>query len=139
METFTGRRTRLGLIIVLVVALMGLLALPVVAAEFRGNDTIVIGKDEIIDDDLFLAGNTITVDGTVNGNLFVMCSRAEINGTVNGNLVFAGQTLIVNGKVRDSSFGGGSEIVLGPQGLHRAQPVRWRLRAGGQARQQDWP
>ncbi len=85
------------------------------AVDVRGGDTITIGKDEVVDDDLFLAGNIVVMNGTVSGNLFVAGSQIEVNGTVNGSLFLAGQSLTVNGKVSGSVFGGSASMRLGPQ------------------------
>jgi hypothetical protein len=92
----------------------------------------VIEADEVIDDDVFIQGGEVVVDGTVNGVLIVSAGRAEINGTVNGdlamftseaqvtglvtgNLVFGGQKLELNGTVGNSVFAAGSSLTLGPQ------------------------
>ncbi len=99
----------------LVLAAVGLLALPSRAVEFRSGDTITIGADEVVDDDLFLAGTNVVVDGTVNGDLFIACSQAQVNGTVNGSLFFAGQTVTVNGLVGGSFYAAGSSATVGPQ------------------------
>ncbi|MEJ5200579.1 MAG: hypothetical protein WHX53_16820, partial [Anaerolineae bacterium] len=60
------RKTRiLNLVALFVLAL--LIFVPTASAfDGRSGDTVVIGKDEVINDDLFVAGETVTVDGTVN-------------------------------------------------------------------------
>jgi len=44
-----------------------LLARPLLAAEFVTGEVIVI--DEDVDDDLYVAGSTITVNATIHGDL----------------------------------------------------------------------
>jgi len=68
---------------------------------------------EIVDDDLFIAGEFITIDGTVNGDLFAVGQIVTVNGTVNGSLMASGQTIIVNGEVTGSIYSGASAITLG--------------------------
>ena len=53
------------------------------------------------DDDIYLAGETITIDGTIRGDAVVAGRRIAINGTVEGDVIAAGQTIAFNGKVGD--------------------------------------
>ena len=62
------RRLGLALMISFIVALIG--APAAFAADFRTDTSISIGDDEVINDDLYLFGTTITVNGIVNGDLF---------------------------------------------------------------------
>jgi hypothetical protein len=92
----------------------------------------VIEADEVIDDDVYIEGSDVEVNGTVNGVLVVSAGHAEINGTVNGDLVvfaaeaeiegtvagnffFGGQRLELNGPVEGTVFAAGSSIELGPE------------------------
>jgi hypothetical protein len=74
----------------------------------------VIGRDEVIAGDLYAAGNTVTIDGTVKGDLVVVASQIIVNGTIEGDLLAAGQAVIVNGVVNDDVRAGGQAIMLGP-------------------------
>jgi|SaaInl7_200m_RNA_FD_contig_81_517429_length_1978_multi_4_in_0_out_0_2 cytoskeletal protein CcmA (bactofilin family) len=75
---------------------------------------------ETVDDDLFIAGDIITIDGTVNGDLFAFGQTVTINGTVNGSLVTTGQTIILNGEVKGSVYGGASAMTIGESAvIHR--------------------
>jgi hypothetical protein len=100
---------------VLIAAFGSLLALPARAVELRSGDVVAIAGDEVIDDDLFLSGNRVVVDGTVNGDLWVAGSQVEVNGAVNGSLFFAGQNLSLNGDVAGSLYAAGSSVTLGSQ------------------------
>lgn len=107
--------------ILLALLMIGLLAValvqPVYAAEFRDGDTVIIGEDEVIDDDLFISGQTVTVDGTVTGNLFAAGANVTVNGVVDGSLFMAGQSLAVNGTVNGSLFGTGYSLTTGPDAV----------------------
>jgi len=87
------------------------------AADFRSGDTITIGKDEVIDDDLIITGQNVIVGGTINGDLVVTGGTIVVNGTVNGSLLAAGQSLTINGTVGGSLYGAGASLTLGPQAV----------------------
>jgi cytoskeletal protein CcmA (bactofilin family) len=91
------RRLSLALMIAFIVALIG--APAAFAADFRTDTSISIGDDEVINDDLYLFGTTITVNGIVNGDLFAAGNSLTVNGTVNGNVFLVGQEVTVNGAV----------------------------------------
>ena len=91
------RRLGLALLIAFIVALIG--APAAFAADFRTDTSISIGDDEVINDDLYLFGTTITVNGIVNGDLFAAGNSLTVNGTVNGNVFLVGQEVTVNGAV----------------------------------------
>ncbi|MBN1218125.1 MAG: hypothetical protein JXM69_04295 [Anaerolineae bacterium] len=107
----TWARTTLGAI------LGGLLAFGLVgsawAADFRSGEYVVIKADEVINDDLFITGQRVEVEGTVRGDLFVTGDEVVVNGTVEGSLVMGGQTLTVNGQVNGSVYGGGYSMTVG--------------------------
>jgi hypothetical protein len=89
-----------GLVVTLVaVLLIFFTSVPVLAADLRSGDTITVAAGEVVDDDLYIAGSTIIIDGTVNGDLWAFGSTITVNGTVNGSMVAIGQTINVNGNV----------------------------------------
>jgi cytoskeletal protein CcmA (bactofilin family) len=79
--------------------LICLTAAPVLAADLRSGNTINIAAGDVVDDDLYLAGSNITVDGTINGDLWAFGNTITVNGTVNGNVLAIGQTVNINGSV----------------------------------------
>jgi len=89
----------------------------VLAADFRGGEIITIGKDDVIDDDLIITGQTVIVDGTINGDLVVTGGTIVINGTVQGSLLVAGQSLTINGTVGGALYGAGASLTLGAQAI----------------------
>ena len=105
----------LGLLLALILLLAGLLAIPAEAAEFRSGDTVTIGPNEVINDDLWVSAGTVIMNGTVNGDLWVTGGQVRINGTVNGSLFFAGQSLALQGRVIGSLYAAGSLVTLGPR------------------------
>ncbi len=108
-----NRKTRvLNLLTLFVLAL--LIFVPAASAfDGREGGNVVIGKDEVIDDDLFVGGDTVTVDGTVNGDLIAVGQTVIINGKVTGNVVAAGKSLTVNGEVGQDVFAAGAAVTIG--------------------------
>ncbi|MBX3010513.1 MAG: polymer-forming cytoskeletal protein [Caldilineaceae bacterium] len=101
-------------ILLLLACLLGLIAAkPIYAADFRSGDTIVIDADTVIDDDLFITGETVTVNGTIKGDLIASGATVTVNGTVEGSLVMAGRTLALYGPVAGSVYAGGYALTLG--------------------------
>lgn len=91
------------------------LFVPAVSAfDGRGSDSVVIGQDEVINDDLFASGDSVVVDGTVNGDLFAAGRTVVINGKVTGNVLAAGAAVAVNGEVGYDVFAAGAAVTLGP-------------------------
>ena len=74
-------------------------AAPVLAADIRGGETVTVASGEVVDDDLYVAGTNIIIDGTVNGDIFGVGTTIIINGNVNGGVSLAGQTVTVNGEI----------------------------------------
>ncbi len=94
--------------------LVGLVvASPVGAVETRGGDEVVIGPDEVIEDDLYVAANEVLVDGTIQGDLIAFGSSITVNGTVEGDLVAAGRSVEIDGAVEDDARIAGQALLLG--------------------------
>ncbi len=87
-------------------------AAPAFAAEIRQGDSVVVGANETIDDDLYAFGSTVTILGTVNGDVFTAGSNITMNGTVNGDVFSAGGTTTIGGQVRQSVRAAGGTVML---------------------------
>ena len=81
------------------------------AFEFIEDGDLPAG--EVIDDDLFIVGENIVIDGTVNGDLFAFGGTVVINGVVNGSLVTGAQTVTIYGEVAGSVYSGANGATLG--------------------------
>lgn len=105
--------------IVLAIVLASLMAFglagPAGATDFREGETLVVPAGEVIDDDLFLTGTRIEMNGTVKGDLFAFGQEIVVNGPVEGSLVAAGQLLTVNGEVAGSLYATGFALTIGPE------------------------
>jgi hypothetical protein len=103
----------LGLALILALGLAG----TALAVEFRGDDTVTIGQDEVIDDDLVVSGATVVVDGVINGDLVAAGDHVIVNGKVNGSLMMAGRTLEFNGQVGGTVYSAGAALTVGPNAM----------------------
>ncbi len=85
------------------------------AVEF--DDDGIIEADEIIDDDVFISGESVEINGTVNGDVFAAGNVVKVNGTINGSLAAGAQVIRINGQVNGSVYAGSSTITLGPEAI----------------------
>ncbi|MFC1861408.1 hypothetical protein ACFLYL_03965 [Chloroflexota bacterium] len=99
-------------ILILVILLTFFAALPVLAMDARSGDTINVASEEVVDGDLYVAGRTIVIDGTINGDVFGAGQTITINGNVNGGVTIAGQTVTINGRVTHGARLAGQTITV---------------------------
>ena len=79
-----------------------------------GEQMAWVEAGEIIDDDLFIAGNTVVVEGTVMGDVYAAGNNVRITGNVTGDVFAAGGTVDVSGNVgQDVLIAGGSLNIRG--------------------------
>ena len=89
-----------GLAVILVVTLLMILtAVSVLAFDARSGMTVTVASGEVVDDDLYVAAETIIVDGTVDGDLWAAGNTITVNGIVNGSVMAAGRIVNINGDV----------------------------------------
>lgn len=93
--------------------MLAVFSLPGLAAfEFASGKNVVVEKDRVIDGDLYAAGQTAVVDGTVRGDLIVAGRTVVVNGRVEGSLLAAGGSITVNGPVAGNIRAAGQSITL---------------------------
>jgi cytoskeletal protein CcmA (bactofilin family) len=83
------------------------------AVEF--DEDGIVEANEVIDDDLFIGGDTVEINGTVNGDVIAFGSVVKINGIVNGSLVTGAQSILVDGIVDGSVYAVSSTLTLGSE------------------------
>ncbi|OGG00832.1 hypothetical protein A2153_04890 [Candidatus Gottesmanbacteria bacterium RBG_16_38_7b] len=93
-----------------------LLLVPVVRAQSPDNAEMAkfyrLSQGEVVDRDLFAAGERVEISGIVNGDLYAAGSQVFIDGTVNGDILAAGGTINFSGKVRDDLRIAGGNITI---------------------------
>lgn len=85
------------------------------ATVFQAQENYGLSKDQKIDDDLIVAGNTLKIDGTVSGNLITACRYLTQNGTVSGSLFNGSQFADIFGKVNGSFTSFSQHLTLSGQ------------------------
>ena len=76
-----------------------------------------LASGEVIDNDVFVTGQKITIDGTVNGDVFALGNQVQVNGTVDGSLFVIGQQVLIQGEVAGTTYVGAVSLELGPQAV----------------------
>lgn len=82
------------------------------AADIRRGNVLTVPADEIVHDDLYLAGSEIHVLGTVDGDLVVAGSAIVVSGVVNGDVIAAGSALRISGDVLGSVRAAGADVIV---------------------------
>lgn len=86
-----------GLLAAVLLALAG----SAMAATFESADRVTIERDRTVNDDLYLAGQRVVVQGTVNGDLFVAAESFILEGRVTGDVTVMGDALEFYGAIGD--------------------------------------
>ncbi len=85
--------------------LLWLVLLPLASSSgtvFKAKDNVFIPEHQIIDDDLFLGGNNMKVDGTIKGDLIAGSRTLIQTGKVSGSVIYVGQNLDILGEIEGS-------------------------------------
>lgn len=82
------------------------------AKVISSESDVTIESGEVIDDDLFIGGETVTFEGTVNGDLYVAGGEIRVDGTVNGDLLAAGGMIQVSGIITDDLRAAGGNLTI---------------------------
>lgn len=98
-------------------AISASLALPAAAMTVRGGDTFILPEEETLNDDLYVGGGTVILNGRVNGDVSVAGGTVILNGAVAEDVMAAGGNLTVAGEVGDDlRVAGGNVSVLNAVG-----------------------
>ncbi|HEY8108642.1 MAG TPA: polymer-forming cytoskeletal protein [Patescibacteria group bacterium] len=100
--------------VLIAVALVGGLLVPatVQAATGRAADVVNVGRDQVIKDDLYAVGDSVTIVGTVEGDVVAAGSEVTVLGRVTGNVWAAGAKVDIRGTVGGSVRAAGSEVTI---------------------------
>jgi len=85
-------------------------ATPALAADVRNEDSVVIASGDVINDDLYVAGSRIIINGTVNGDVMAGGSSITVNGKIDGSIIAVGSTIGIEGEVTHAVRVAGSDI-----------------------------
>ncbi|MBI4498827.1 MAG: hypothetical protein HY689_13120 [Chloroflexi bacterium] len=100
-----------------IVLLLALTPTPARAAEPRFDGEVIVGPGEIIEDDLYAFGGTVTIQGTVMGDVIAFGGSVSVAGPVTGDVIIAGGNTTISGEVGGSVRAAGGDLVItGPVG-----------------------
>lgn len=91
----------------------GLLPVTALAADNREGQSVTVGPNEVINDDLYVAANTIDIQGTINGNLIAAGNTITVSGTVTRDVNATGNAISIPGQVQGSARLAGSQVTVG--------------------------
>lgn len=87
------------------------------AAVFLGGGEVVVGVDQVIEDDVIASGGSIRIDGVVRGDLVAAGGAIIVNGSVESNLIAAAGQITLRGSVgADVMASGGTLLIDGEVG-----------------------
>lgn len=108
---------RAGYLFALATAAILVLAPSAQAAQFRTGDQVSVSETETINDDLYISGGQVQMDGTVSGDVVAAGGSITINGDIKGNLIAAGGEINVDGSVAGTArIAGGNLSITGSIG-----------------------
>lgn len=82
------------------------------AAEFRTGAEVVIGADEVLNEDVYAVAGRVVVDGTINGDLVAAGENIVVNGSIDGDLIVAARAITVGGAVEDDIRAAGANLLF---------------------------
>lgn len=105
-----------GILLVAVsVALTGLG--PAAAVEIRTGPSSRVAAAQVVDDDLYVSGGRVSIDGRIRGDLLALGGQIRVRGQVDGDAMALGAAIEISGPVGGSlRAAGGSILVEGPVG-----------------------
>ena len=87
------------------------------AAEPLQGNNVTVSRNQIINDDLYAFGGTVTIQGRVNGDVVALGGTVTVDGPVSGDLLVGGGTVSVLGRVgRSVRATGGTVTIDAPVG-----------------------
>lgn len=112
-------------VLALVAILFALAPAPAHAAEIRGGSDVTIGPTQVVNDDLYVSGGTVSVQGRINGDLVSSGGTLSVQGPVAGDVIVAGGTVDLAGPVGGSVRAAGGNLTI------RSRVTKDVLVAGG--------
>lgn len=82
------------------------------ALNYETGDNLTLKEDKVIEDNYLIAGNFVTVKGTVRGDLFAFGSTVNIEGTVEGNVFAVAGNVKVSGKIGKDLYVGAGNLEI---------------------------
>ncbi len=85
---------------------------PAEAAKIEAGDNLTVGVGELIDDDLYLFGDLITVSGIVTGDAILFGREVVVDGNIGGSLLVFAETVRIDSDVAGTVRGGANSAIF---------------------------
>lgn len=82
------------------------------AATVTTGDAVTISVQEVVDDDVYLFGDLVTISGLVHGDAIIFCREAIIDGTIDGSLLVFAEKIRIDGEIAGTARGGANSIIF---------------------------
>ncbi len=105
-----SKRRILFSVVTIMLALFLLTPGSVWAASVTTGDALTISAGEVVEDDVYLFGDVVTISGLVRGDAVVFCREAIIDGTIEGSLLVFAETIRIDGEIVGTVRGGANSI-----------------------------
>ena len=96
-------------------------------ASVRSGERVVLGRDDSVNEDLYLAGGEVIVLGNIDGDLVVAGGQVQVEGRVTGDVLAVGGQLTLNGPVGGSIRAAGGDVTVKSTVAHDAMLVGGQL------------
>lgn len=103
-------KAKIALLLALAAVTAAVLPTSASALTLREGSSVQVAEGEVVADDLYAFGDTITIDGTVEGDLVAFGQIVVVNGEVRGALISAAQTVRVPGSVGGTARVAGATV-----------------------------
>jgi hypothetical protein len=113
MPNFNPSRKRLWLVLAIMFFSFFTFTRAAQAQQIMGGSSVPAGTT--FENDAFLIGDDVVLDGTVQGDVLAIGRTVTVNGNVDGSLVTLAETVNVNGEVDGSVFSGAITFEAGDQ------------------------
>ena len=96
-------------------------------ASVRSGERVVLGRDDTVTEDLYLAGGEVTVLGDIDGDLVVAGGQVQVEGRVTGDVLAVGGQVTLSGPVGGSIRAAGGDVTVKSTVAHDAVLVGGQL------------
>lgn len=103
--------------VLILIITLSFLPFAVLAQNSQNEGNVILAQNQVVDKDYFAAGNSVSLEGTVNGDAYLAGGNIIVNGTINGDLLATGGNIEIRGTVTgDIRTAGGNININGPVG-----------------------
>lgn len=75
--------------------------------------SVILQRNQVVNNDYFASGDTVTISGTVNGDAYIAGGTVIVDGVIDGDLLVAGGIVIISGTVTNDVRAVGGDITVG--------------------------